>query len=166
MPAMRRTRFDLRRLAQSRWVYAFVFALLIGAVLAHAAPLNATEPVRQHTEERECEWYWLERYLGWRRTSLWQLRSYPPSFYLPQGMYAHNEALRAWSYLRKCSGDEAEAAEAIATYNDNRTHVAMHFDGRYSSYGRSLREDERDPHTALHAGTLKASQSFWRSPTP
>ena len=145
MSAMRRTRCDLRRLVQSRCVRAFVLALLIGAVLAHAAPLNATEPVRQHTEDRECEWYWLERYLGWRRTSLWQLRSYPPSFYLPQGMYAHNEALRAWSYLRKCSGDEAEAAEAIATYNDNRTHVAMHFDGRYSLYGRSLREDERDP---------------------
>ena len=147
MPAMRRSRFDLRRLAQSRCVHAFVLALIIGAGFAHAAPLNANEPVRQHTKDRECEWYWLERYLHWQRVSRWELQLYP-GYYEPDpsdlrvAMYAHNEAVRAWSYRHKCRGDDTEAAESIATYNSNRDLFVKSF-GRYGRYHGS-RDAARD----------------------
>lgn len=96
----------------------------------------------QPTEDRECDLYWLEQYLRERRTALWHARSVPPA--LLRGLYAHNESVRAWSYWRKCSGDPAGAAEMIVVYNDNRMLLAEHF-GRYSLWGRSLRDDDRDP---------------------
>lgn len=144
---MRRAWFDLGRLVQSRCVHAFVLALIIGAGLAHAAPINATEPVRQNTGESECEWYWLERYLHWQRVSRWELQLYP-GYYEPDlsdlrvAMYAHNEAVRAWGYRHRCRGKDTEAAESIAIYNSNRDLFIESF-GRYGRY-RGLRDAARD----------------------
>lgn len=146
--AMRRSQFNLRRLAQSRCVHAFVLALIIGAALAHAAPLNATEPARQNTEAGECEWYWLERYLQWQRVSRWELQLYT-GYYEPDladlraAIYAHNEAVRAWSYWHRCRGDDTEAAEAIAIYNSNRDLFVELF-GRYTGHRFTLRDAARE----------------------
>ena len=122
------------------WAVSALVLALAGGFIGGLADRHAS--AAQPTENRECELYWLEQYLRERRTALWHARSVPPA--LLRGLYAHNESVRAWSYWRKCSGDPVGAAEMIAVYNDNRILLAEHF-GRYSLWGRSLRDNDRDP---------------------
>ena len=128
-------------------------AVLSAAMFLGFAPMgtgqsSAADPALPPTDDRECGMYWLEQYLHWQLVSQWELRLHGGTYQsdltdLQAGMYAHNEAVRAWSYWRRCEGDEVEAARTIATYNDNRDLFAKLF-RRYTRYPLALRDAARD----------------------